>query len=75
MLKLQSSSVSLDDENYSGHTLWGDGVTFHFRNGLDVFVSKEIGERITSALSHLNKLECGRHGNPAPAKKDGETKA
>jgi hypothetical protein len=57
MINLGKDYISFDDVDADGwHEMCG-GVVFHFKNGMSVFVSKEMAERISETFQHIKHSE------------------
>jgi hypothetical protein len=57
MLKLTKDHAELTTEDEDGWHPMGDGIIFHFKEGVSIYISTEMSEKITMSFQHLREYE------------------
>jgi hypothetical protein len=71
MLNLAKRHAILTPEGESGWCPTGDGIIFHFKDGLSVFISKGMERKIRLTFQHQREVE-GEHEAQVSDKVDGQ---
>jgi hypothetical protein len=61
MLNLAKHHAILTPEGESGWVPTGDGIIFHFKDGISVFISNEMEKKISQTFEHQREQAAGIH--------------